>query len=125
MNELIFPPEAALKIEDIRKVDRQIDIYVRSQQNEASCPACQTVSNYVHGRYWRHPQDLPWVGLSVQLHLEVRRFACRDEKCFRKTFAEGLTELVAPRARRTSRLKEQHLATAQALGLSLPVSRVS
>lgn len=116
MNELIFPPEAALKIEDIRKIDQHIDIYVRSQQSEASCPACQSVSNYVHGRYWRHPQDLPWVGLSVQLHLEVRRFACRDEKCFRKTFAEGLTELLAPRARRTTRLKEQHLATAQALG---------
>ncbi|HMQ56817.1 MAG TPA: ISL3 family transposase, partial [Anaerolineae bacterium] len=116
MNELIFPPEASLKIEDIRKVNQHIDIYVRSQQSEASCPACQTVSSYIHGRYWRHPQDLPWIGLTVQLHLEVRRFACRNEGCARKTFTAGLTEFLAPRARRTSRLKEHHLATAQALG---------
>jgi len=116
MNDLIFPPEVSLKIEDIEKVGQQIDIYARSARTEASCPDCQTVSTSVHGRYWRHPQDLPWVGLTVRLHLEVRRFACGDEKCFRKTFAADLSELLACRARRTTRLRAQHLVTAYALG---------
>ena len=116
MNDLIFPPEASLKIEDIEKVGQQIDIYARSARTEASCPDCQTVSTSVHGRYWRHPQDLSWVGLRVRLHLEVRRFACGDEKCCRKTFATDLSELLACRARRTTRLRAQHLATAYALG---------
>ena len=116
MNELIFSPEAPLKIEDIKKVGQHIDIYARSQRGGASCPECQTLSTYVHGRYWRHPRDLPCVGLTVQLHIEVRRFACRDQECSRKTFAEGMSELLAPRARRTTRLREQHLAVAYALG---------
>ncbi len=116
MNELIFPPEAQLKIEEIKKVGQQINIYVRSQKVEAICPECQTVSAYIHSRYWRHPQDLPCVGLTMQLHIEVRRFACRDEGCSRKTFAEGLSELLVPKARRTTRLREQHLTTAYALG---------
>lgn len=132
MNDLIFPPEASLKIEDIEKVGQQIDIYARSTRTEASCPDCQTASPWVHGRYWRHPQDLPCVGLTVRLHLEVRRFACRDQGCCRKTFAEDLTELLACRARRTTRLRAHHLATAYALGgeagkrlahgLGLPIS---
>jgi transposase len=54
--------------------------------------------------------------LTVRLHLEVRRFACRNEGCNRKTFAEEVSELLVPWARRTIRLKEQHLVTAHALG---------
>lgn len=132
MNDLIFPPEASLKIEDIEKIGQHIDIYARSARTEASCPNCQTVSTSMHGRYWRHPRDLPCVGLTVRLHIEVRRFACGDERCSRKTFAADLTELLACRARRTTRLKVQHLATAYALGgeagkrlahgLSIPIS---
>jgi transposase len=57
----------------------------------------------VHGRYWRHPQDLPWVGLRLRLHLEVRRFACQAAGCGRKTFAEGWPEFLVARARRTRR----------------------
>lgn len=116
MNDLIFPPKASLKIEDIEKVGQHIDIYARSVRTEARCPDCQAVSSEVHCRYWRHPQDLPCVGLTVRLHLEVRRFACRDAGCGRKTFAEDLSELLACRARRTTRLRAQHLATAYALG---------
>lgn len=116
MNDLIFPAEATLKIEAIEKVGQHIDIYAGSTKTEVSCPDCQTISPSVHGRYWRHPQDLPCFGLTVRLHLEVRRFACRETGCSRKTFAEDLGALLACRARRTSRLKVQHLATAYALG---------
>lgn len=115
MDELIFPPEVQLQIEEIKKVEQQIDIYARSQRNEASCPDCQRESSDIHARYWRHPRDLPCFGLMVRLHLEVRRFACPNQACSRRTFAEDFTALLAPRARRTARLREQHLATAYAL----------
>lgn len=104
MKELIFPAEMPLRIEQITQTGTQIDIYAHLQRTQDCCPNCQTVSNAVHGRYWRHPQDLPWLGLTVRLHLEVQRFAA------------GLTELLPARARRTARLKEQHLATAYLLG---------
>jgi transposase len=52
----------------------------------------------------------------VRLHLEVRRFACQAAGCGRKTFAEGWPAFLVARARRTSRLKGHHLATAYALG---------
>jgi len=116
MNELIFPAEMPLHIEQITKTGTEINIYAHLQRTQDNCPTCQTVSTNVHGRYWRHPQDLPWLGLTVRLHLEVQRFACGNKGCPRKTFAAGLTELLAVRARRTARLKEQHLATAYLLG---------
>ncbi len=116
MNELIFPAEMPLRIEHITKTGSQIDIYAHLQRTQDCCPNCQTVSHAVHGRYWRHPQDLPWLGLTVQLHLEVQRFACGNKACDRKTFAAGMTELLPVRARRTARLKAQHLATAYLLG---------
>lgn len=116
MNELIFPPDIQLTIENIDKVEQHIDIYVRSQRPGASCPDCQQLSIDLHGSYWRHPQDLPCLGLTVRLHLAVRRFACRNPSCGRKTFAERFSGLLTPKARRTVRLRAQHLATAYALG---------
>ena len=116
MDELIFPAEMPLRIEQITKTGRQIDIYTHLQRTQDCCPNCHTTSSAVHGRYWRHPQDLPWLGLTVRLHLEVQRFACGNNGCPRKTFAGGMTELLPARARRTTRLKEQHLATAYLLG---------
>jgi len=116
MKELIFPAEMPLRIEQITKTGTQIDITAHLQRTQDSCPNCQTVSATVHGRYWRHPQDLPWLGLSVRLHLEVQRFTCGNKGCNRKTFAVGMTELLPVRARRTARLKEHHLATAYLLG---------
>jgi transposase len=116
MNELIFPAEMPLCIEQITKTGTEINIYAQLQRTQDYCPTCQSSSSTVHGRYWRHPQDLPWLGLTVRLHLEVPRFTCGNKGCQRKTFAARLTELLAVRARRTARLKEQHLATAYVLG---------
>jgi transposase len=116
MNELIFSPEVHLTVEDIKKIGHHLDIYARSERSEAICPDCDRISPKIHGSYWRHPQDLPCLGLTVRLHLEVQRFACKNPACSRKTFAEGFVELLPPKARRTNRLKEQHLATAYVLG---------
>lgn len=116
MNELIFPPEVQLEVDHIAKVGLHLDIYAGSRRIQAICPDCQTVSTKIQARYWRHPQDLPWLGMTVRLHLEVRRFACRTGICPRKTFTEPLTGWLGYKARRTTRLKESHLATAYALG---------
>ncbi len=56
-----------------------------------------------HRTYIRRPADLPSAERSVQLQLRVRRFSCPNTKCTRRTFAERLPGLLAPRARRTSR----------------------
>jgi transposase len=116
MNELLFPPDVQLHIEHIEKVGQHIDITVRSDRGEAMCPCCQTISDEIHGQYWRHPQDLACFGFTVQLHIEVRRFTCAEETCLRQTFGERFTEWLPYKARRTGRLKQQHLAIANELG---------
>src|SRR3989442_7880609 len=58
-----------------------------------------------HSHYVRRLQDLPWQGLSVQIHLRVRRFRCRNPDCQRKVFTERV-EGVPPYLRQTSRLAE-------------------
>jgi transposase len=83
-------------------------IAVQGAHPAASCPTCHTTSLSIHSRYRRHPTDLPSFGKEVRLDLLVRRFYCRNPVCPRRTFAEPLPNLLAPRARRTRRL-----ATAQ------------
>ncbi len=60
--------------------------------------------------------DLPWAGVSVQLHLYVRRFFCDNTTCSRRIFAERLGESLPAYARRTSRLAEALCALAFAAG---------
>lgn len=70
------------------------------------CPDCGRASRAVHSHHRRHPADLPSLGRRVQVTLRVRRFYCRNSRCARQTFAESLSDLVAPHARRTGRLAE-------------------
>ena len=80
------------------------------------CPACGHASRAVHGRYCRHPADLPSLGRQVGISLRVRRFYCHNARCSRRTFAERLPELVMPHARRTRRLGEAQSHAGAALG---------
>jgi transposase len=48
--------------------------------------------------------------------LRVRRFYCRNAACPRQTFAERVSQLVVPFARRTRRLAEAQGRTGAALG---------
>ncbi len=70
------------------------------------CPECGQTSRSVHSRYHRHPADLPISTSRTTLSIEVRRFYCSNPCCSRRTFAEPMSDLVAPRARRTRRLAE-------------------
>jgi transposase len=50
--------------------------------------------------------DLPWCGVAVRLHLQVRRFFCDQPTCPRAIFTERLPGVVASSARRTVRLTQ-------------------
>lgn len=67
------------------------------------CPTCQHHATRVHSRYLRTPRDLPVSTQRVQLRLLVRRFFCDQPACPRRTFAEGLHELLPRKAQRTTR----------------------
>jgi transposase len=107
MHELYPIPDC--HIEEVGDAGRGgLRVAVQATHPAASCPACHTTSLSVHSRYRRYPTDLPSFGKEVRLDLLVRRFYCRNPVCPRRTFAEPLPNLLAPRVRRTRRL-----ATAQ------------
>jgi hypothetical protein len=107
MNELFLIPGCLIE-QVTRAGPTTVQISTQGTQSNAACPNCRALSQAVHSRYRRRPADLPSLGSAVCLDLLVRRFYCRNTACARRTFAEPLPDLLAPRARRTRRL-----ATAQ------------
>lgn len=102
MHELIVIPDC--RIAEVMRADPgSLHVAVQPTAAEASCPVCHMLSRAIHSWYHRHPADLPSLGSEVRLELSVRRFYCRNTLCRRRTFAEPLPTLVAPRARRTRR----------------------
>ena len=108
-------------------------ITVRSTADLSICPGCGGVSRRVHSRYTRRLADLPVAGRPVRLELIARRFRCDAVLCGRHIFTERFDpDVVAPSARRTSRLESlvRHLglalggrpAAAMTRRLMLPVS---
>jgi hypothetical protein len=61
-------------------------------------------------------RDLPWQGRQVEIHLQARRFRCRNKECLRKIFAESLSAVAARKARQTMRLCEMVGLVGYALG---------
>ncbi|WAT94494.1 hypothetical protein [Streptomyces nigrescens] len=59
----------------------------------------------MRGSYLRFPADLPSAGRRVVLCLHVRRFACADASCGRRTFAEQVPGLTRRYGRWTERLR--------------------
>jgi len=87
------------------------------------CPACLQSRVSYHSRYVRRMRDLPWQGRRVEIHLQTRRFRCRNTACSRKIFAEQLPAVAAPHARETVRLCEILGLVGYALG-GLPGERL-
>lgn len=79
------------------------------------CPVRDVWSNRIHGSCLRFPADVPIGGRSVVLQLRVRRFACRNPGCTRRTFVEQIPGLTRRRSQRTERLR----STLAAVGLAL------
>jgi len=109
----LVPPGFA--VEEAVSEGSELLIDVRPVTTTSACPGCGKPSERVHSRYSRSLADLPVAGRRVRLIARVRRFYCDTVLCGRRIFAERFdSDLLAPWARRTSRLEHivHHLALA-------------
>lgn len=100
----LLPPAAGVTVEAITLAADVVHLTLRVTPAQAVCPQCGTPSGRVHSRYQRVLADLPWAAHRVHCTLHVRRFRCAVATCGRRIFTERLPGLVAPYARRTTRL---------------------
>jgi transposase len=112
----LLPPGSGLRLEHISTGDQTIELMLVTTTATAPCPLCATPATRIHSRYTRTLADLPWGGFAVRLYLEVRKFFCPTVACPRRIFAERLPAVVAPYARRTSRLGDVIRVLGFALG---------
>ncbi len=124
-----------LGIDQIEISQELITLIAHVEASEACCPLCGYESSRVHSRYRRTLQDLPCVGKTLRLVVQVRRFLCRNTDCARKIFAERVRDLTTSYARRTTRFTHMLSALGLALGgkagahlgakLGMPTSRMT
>ncbi len=115
MKTLLADP-LVLKLEKIVLGSEAISAHLKTRSRIAECPGCHQASTKVHSRYTRCIADLPWEGIIVRLHLQVRKFFCHNEACRRRVFCERLPSVVAPYSRQTKRLNEALTLIGLALG---------
>jgi len=113
---LLLPKPLRLRATAGSVQENVLQVTVESAQSTASCPDCGTPSSQIHGHYVREPSDLPWGGLTIRLHLPVRRFACTHGVCPRRTFGERFPSFLEPYQRQTHRLQQALRAVGYALG---------
>jgi transposase len=112
----LIPDPTCLHLKLLDASDTTITAVVTTTSPEADCPLCHCCSQRVHSRYVRLVADLPWMGCAVRLELHVRRFFCSNPECARQIFTERLPTVVAPYARRTTRLTDVFTLIGFALG---------
>jgi transposase len=112
----LLPDPTCLHLQLLDASTTIITLVVTTTSEEAECPLCQRRSAQIHSRYVRQIADLPWMGCAVGLQLHVRRFFCSNCECARQIFTERLPSVVAPYARRTTRLTEVLTLIGFALG---------
>ncbi|MFE5668601.1 ISL3 family transposase [Streptomyces niveus] len=115
LKELLFP-----SITDVAVLS--VDVSIERVRVDAQCiadgamrPVYGVRSNRVHGSYLRFPADVPSGGRSVVLQLKVRRFACGNSGCTRRTFVEQIPGLTRRHGQWTERLR----STLASVGLAL------
>ncbi|MBO0794619.1 MAG: ISL3 family transposase [Ktedonobacteraceae bacterium] len=112
----LLPDPACLHLRLLDASETMITAVVATTFEEAVCPVCHRRSARIHSRYVRQIADLPWMGCAVRLELHVRRFFCPNPECARQIFTEHLPSVVAPYARRTTRLTDIFVLLGFALG---------
>ena len=112
----LLPDPTCLHLQLLDGSSTTITLVVRTTTEEAECPLCHQRSTRIHSRYVREVADLPSMGCAVRLQLHVRRFFCSHSECARQIFTERLPSVVAPYARRTTRLTEVFTLIGFALG---------
>ena len=112
----LLPDPTCLHLQLLDASGTAITVVVTTIAPEAACPICRQLSPRIHSRYVREVADLPWMGCAVRLELHVRRFFCANPECERQIFTERLPTVVAPYARRTTRLADVFTLIGFALG---------
>lgn len=112
----LLPDASGLQLVRLQADEQFLLAIVATTSSGALCPLCQSRSESIHSRYVRVVADLPWAGWAVRLELHVRRFCCQKEECERQIFTERVPEVVAPYARRTTRLADLLTLIGFALG---------
>lgn len=112
----LLPDASCLQLVRLQVDEQFLLAVVATTSSAALCPLCQSCSQRIHSRYVRVVADLPWAGWAVRLELHVRRFFCQNEECQRRIFTERLPGVVAPSARRTTRLADLLTLIGFALG---------
>lgn len=112
----LLPDPTCLHLQLLDGSSTAITAVVTTTSEEAECPLCRKPSGRLHSRYVREVADLPWMGCAVRLELHVRRFFCSNQECGRQIFTERLPTVVAPYARRTTRLGDLFTLIGFALG---------
>ena len=107
---------AAIHLDCFISQPNAIKVLVKTIQPSPCCPQCQHVSHSLHSHYTRRIADLPWHGVAIHLHLQTRKFRCRNELCRQQVFCERLPQVAPAYARQTVRLNEALLVLAFALG---------
>ncbi|MEW2402233.1 transposase family protein [Streptomyces sp. NPDC046862] len=113
--EMLFMLLADVVVTSVDTSGEVIRVEACSAADGAACPGCGSWSCRVHGSYLRFPGDLPVVGRPVAVALRVRRFACANAECPRRTFVEQVPGLTRRHDRWTERLR----SLLGALGLAL------
>ncbi len=114
--QTLLPDPTCLHLKLLDASETMITAVVTTTSEEARCPLCHGRSARIHSRYTRQVADLPWMGCAVRLELHVRRFFCTNPACARQIFTERLPSVVAPYARRTTRLADVFTLIGFALG---------
>jgi transposase len=109
-------PDLPITISLMRVERDRVVLHASGRAPTAHCPRCGTLSARVHDRYTRRPLDQPWRGWTVRVQLTVRRFACGEASCHRRTFAEDFGPALRRRAQRTAACTRLLTAIACALG---------
>lgn len=107
---------AAIRIKSFVSHPDSLTIIAQTSQTFGICPVCLTSSSSLHSNYDRQLADLPWHSVSVRIHLQTRKFRCRNELCGRKVFCERLPKVAKSYGRQTIRLQRLFGILAFALG---------
>ena len=111
LNLSLFFESADLVVESVSAEPSELHVYLKSRSHSAVCPYCQAESGKVHSKYVRQIVDLPILGKRCVLHVQVRKFFCRNKECGHKTFSEQPGNELFRYRRRTRRCELQVLRT--------------
>jgi len=102
----LLPSKLDLELLDYELYPDRIDLQVISTASSTCCPVCGHLSHKIHSCYHRIIHDLPAGGRRVQLHLQVRKYFCKNADCPRMIFTERFAAGLASYARRFDRLNQ-------------------